>query len=82
MLILPFTLNIIYGQPFYKIEKYLGEDKSVVVSSPWFWDGVLHGVEEQYRHDLGDGATWCRMSGNKDQHLSNSKNQTEWILSS
>lgn len=57
---------------------YLGEDKSVVVSSPWFWDGVLHGVEEQYRHYLGNGATWCGMSEKKEPHSSITV-QIEWI---
>ena len=44
-----------------------GQDEAVVAGSAWLLEGVLHGLEEQHRHQLCCRCTWCWVSGDKER---------------
>lgn len=37
--------------------RYLREDESIIVGVAWVFRAILHGVEEEHRHDLCRAAT-------------------------
>ena len=51
-----------------------GQDEAVVAGSAWLLEGVLHGLEEQHRHQFCCRCTWCWVSGDKERW-------SEWVSS-